>query len=32
MKVYLIILPLVLTLLLYDFYKYASIQDEVDDE
>ena len=32
MKVYLIIFPLVLALLLYDFYKYASVQDEVDDE
>ena len=32
MKLYLIIFPLILTLLLYDFYKYASIQDEVDDE
>lgn len=32
MKAYLIIFPLVLALLLYDFYKYAAVQDEVDDE
>ena len=32
MKLYLIIFPLVLALLLYDFYKYVSIQDEVDSE
>lgn len=32
MKLYLIILPLVLALLLYDFYKYTSVQDEVDSE
>lgn len=31
MKVYLIVLPLVLALLLYDLYKQASIQDEVDN-
>lgn len=31
MKLYLIIFPLVLVLLLYDFYKYASVQDDVDN-
>lgn len=32
MKLYLIILPLVLALLLYDFYKYATVQDKIDNE
>ncbi|XWX34768.1 hypothetical protein FACJOVSR_CDS0077 [Staphylococcus phage PG-2021_67] len=32
MKLYLIIFPLVLSLLLYDFYKYTSVQDEIDNE
>lgn len=32
MKLYLIIFPLILTLLLYHLYKQASIQDEVDNE
>ncbi|QSJ04167.1 hypothetical protein vBSscSF1_96 [Staphylococcus phage vB-SscS-F1] len=31
MKLYLIIFPLLLALLLYDFYKYSSVQDEVDN-